>query len=129
MVRVERNMSRSRYSGGSATPSSRSIAARSSGMWPMRARSAAVGGTTPSSRPSTSGVPSGAAIEASRPTGRQDEVGGQQIAVPLGEGAEVRAAHLLLAVEDELDGHPGADAKFAHQLDRSEVCPDRPLVG
>jgi len=63
-----------------------------------------------------------------RPIGHQDEVGGQQIAVPLGEGAEVRAAHLLLAVEDELDGHPGADAKFAHQLDRSEVCPDRPLV-
>src|SRR6266478_3754500 len=95
MVRVERNMSRSRYSGGSATPSSRSIAARSSGI---------------------------------RPIGHEDEVGGQQIAVPLGEGAEVRAAHLLLAVEDELDGHPGADAKFAHQLDRGEVCPDRPLV-
>ncbi len=40
-------------------------------MRPISSRSAAVGGTTPSSRPSTSGVPSGAAIEASRPTRRQ----------------------------------------------------------
>ena len=64
-------MSRSRYSEGRVTPSSRSIAARSSGMRPISSRSAAVGGTTPSSRPSTSGVPSGAAIEASRPTSRQ----------------------------------------------------------
>ena len=63
-----------------------------------------------------------------RPIGHQDEVGGQQVAVPLGEGAEVLAAHLLLAVEDELDRHPGADAPGAHQLDRGEVRPDRPLV-
>ena len=48
--------------------------------------------------------------------------------MPLGEGAEVGAAHLLLAVEDELEPYPGGDALGAHQLDRREVGPDGALV-
>ena len=75
MVRVERNMRRSRYSAGSATPSSFSMLARSRGTRPRSSRSAGVGGTTPSSRPSTRGVPSGAAMDASSPTRRQAGLG------------------------------------------------------
>ena len=48
--------------------------------------------------------------------------------MPLRESAEVGAAHLLLAVEDELEPYPGGDAVGAHQLDGREVGPDGALV-
>ncbi len=56
------------------------------------------------------------------------EVGVEELLVALGEGPEVLAAHLLLAVEDELEPDPGCDAQAPHQLERGEVRPDRTLV-
>ena len=62
------------------------------------------------------------------PVGHDDDVGGEQVAVRLGERAEERAADLLLAVEDELHVDARRESRRVHQLDRVQMTPDRPLV-
>ena len=62
------------------------------------------------------------------PVRHDDDVGGEQVAVRLGERAEERAADLLLAVEDELHVDRRREPERVHQLDRVQVTPDRPLV-
>ena len=63
-----------------------------------------------------------------RPVRDEDEVGRQEVLVRLDEIAEARAADLLLALEDELQIHPGRHAQRVHETERLEVRPDRPLV-
>ena len=70
----------------------------------------------------------GAAARVLGPVRHDDDVGGEQVAMRLGERAEERAADLLLAVEDELHVDARREPHRVHQLDRVQVTPDRPLV-
>ena len=70
----------------------------------------------------------GAAAVVLGPVGDEHEVGGEQVAVLLGEGAEVRAADLFLTVEDELHVHARGQAHGVHGRERFQVRPDGALV-